>query len=154
MSLPLDSDLFLRTVRAIAGASGSKVAPGSEDFVLWLVSKKVPQELIDLFSREVSEGEIWAGAGTLFGESSIMRWNDDFPEAIQQSLLIIGSAPNGDHICTDLISGDVGYICHEKEWRLNPRGCFVSVSKTMGTFIRDINDESSGIPEDYWEAQH
>lgn len=152
MSIPLESEIFIDTAGTVGGASGSKVGPASAAFVSWLVSKDIPSELIDLFSKCAPKEELWAGAGALFDESSIMRWNDDFPESLQNGLLILGSAPNGDHICIDLLNGEVGYVCHEKEWRVDPRGCFASVSKTLGSFIRDINSESAMIPEDYWEA--
>jgi len=81
-----------------------------------------------------------------------MKWNNDFPEALENDLLITGSAPNGDIICIDLKTGGVGYICHEKDWPSNPRDSYASVSKSIGSFLHEINSNPPLIPEDYWEA--
>ena len=83
----------------------------------------------------------------------MIKWNLSFPEGLAHRLLLVGSAPKGDHIAIDLKRGAVGYICHEQDWRDNPRMHFIAVSPSIGRFLEDISASPTAIPEDYWEAK-
>lgn len=146
-----DKDEFIRAVSAVA-KGGGHTGPWSKRTALWCIRHGLPSELRELFESHMPHNEIWAGAGTLFGESQIIRWNDNFPEALRARLLIVGSGPNGDHIAIDLNNGATGYISHEHDWRINPREFFIAVSPSIGSFLVDINRDPPSIPEDYWDA--
>lgn len=147
----IDKDDFIRAVNTSGGRDGCAGA-WSTSMALWCARHDFPLELRELFETHVAHTEICAGAGALFGESQITRWNDNFPEALSARLLIVGSGPNGDHITIDLNNGATGYISHEHDWRINPRKFFVAVSPSIGNFLVNINRDPPAIPEDYWDA--
>jgi hypothetical protein len=105
-----------------------------------LAQRGLPDEVRRLFEADMPKEELWAGAGALFDEASMVKRNSDFPEALRANLLIVGTAANGDHIAMDLMNGSTGYICHEQEWRVCPREFFVAVSPSIGCYLRDITD--------------
>ena len=148
-----DKHLFIRAALAASKAGGGDVGPWSRESALWFARNELPEELRHLFETDIPMEELWAGAGALFDEGRIIKWNSDFPAALRSSLLIVGTAANGDHIAIDLIDGATGYISHEQEWGLQPRTFFIAVSPSIGCYLRDINRESAVIPEDYWEAK-
>ena len=148
-----DLQMFLRTVQALKLARGGDIGPCSGRTLEWCANQGLPEPIRQLLQDHAPKTEIWAGAGAIFDEARIVSWNEDFPEALRDKLLIVGSAGNGDHIAIDLIDGSTGYICHETQWRLNPRSEFVAVSPSLGKYIRDINQGSTDLPPDYWKAR-
>lgn len=148
-----DKDLFVRMAGALNKAGGGYVGSWSAQTALWFAGKGLPEELCRLFECYIPKQELWAGAGALFDDDGIVRWNSDFPEGLRERLLIIGTAANGDLICTDLATGAIGYVNHEQDWRRHPRGSFISVSPSIGQYLRDINDDPPKVPEDFWDAR-
>jgi hypothetical protein len=149
----IDPKIFAKTIRTIVTAGGGRVGPCSKNTLAWCHTHKLPKEIVDLFQSLTPKSDIWAGAGALYGERMILKYNDDFPEALQAMLFIVGSAPNGDHIAIDLVDGRTGYISHEQNGTIQPRKYFVAVSPSIGCFLRDINMDPSKIPDDYWSAK-
>jgi len=147
----IDKDEFVKIV-SLNLRKNSRTGVWSKETESWYARHEIPWELVELFRTYNSSSEISAGAGTLFEESRIVRWNDDFPEALNTRLLIVGSAPNGDHITIDLNTGGTGYLSHEHDWRGNTREFFVVVSPSIGRFVADLSSDPPTIPEDYWEA--
>ncbi len=113
----------------------------------------MPAQLRKLLRAAAPKEQIWAGAGAIFSESQIVKGNNEFPQALAAKLLIVGTAANGDHVAIDLTGGATGYISHEDQWTEAPRKYFVPVSPSIGTFLRDINTDPTGIPEDFWGAK-
>ena len=148
----VDKQEFVRAARAASKASGD-IGPWSRESASWFLRNGLPEEIRGLFETDIPKRELWAGAGALFDEGRIIKWNSDFPAGVLSNLLIVGTAANGDHIAIDLTNGATGYISHEQDWGLHPRTFFVAVSPSIGCYLRDINRESSVIPEDYWEAK-
>jgi hypothetical protein len=153
MNMQIDKQEFLETLQLLKKAAKVRFGPASTEMLLWASEKKLPSELVGLMKIASLQSEMWAGAGTLFSERGIIEWNDSFPKALISSLLIIGSAANGDHICMDMVTGEIGYMSHELEWMSNPRIFFISICASIGVFVRDINLEASKLPDDYWEAK-
>jgi len=149
----IDKDDFVTITRAFIDTGVVNVGPCSNYTLVWALENHLPYELIDLLKTHSPKTEVWAGAGALFDEARIVQWNNDYPEALANGLLIVGSAPNGDHISIDLRTGDVGYISHEHSWQSTPREFFIAISPSIGAFIRDINIHPTTLPEDYWEAK-
>jgi hypothetical protein len=107
---------------------------------------------VQLFESHIPKTEVWAGAGVLFPELDLVKWNTDFPEGLRARLLIVGSAANGDHIAIDLKDGSTGYISHEHDWPQQPRRYFTAVSQSIGSYLSEINSDPPLLPEDYWAA--
>jgi hypothetical protein len=124
-----------------------------DESVVWCIHNDLPKTLVELFESHIPKTEIWAGAGALFAEWDIVKWNNWFPEALKARLLIVGSAANGDHIAIDLSDGSTGYISHENDWRQRPRQYFIPVSPSIGDYIREINRDPPRVSEDYWDAK-
>jgi hypothetical protein len=153
--MDIDEALFKKSVAILIAAGGGAVGMANEAVSAWLDKSGLPVELIVFFKRYSPKTELWAGAGAIFEENSIVRWNDDFPEAMRTGLLIIGSAPNGDHIVLDFAesSGAVGYLSHEQDLSIcAPRNFFTPVARSIGEFLVKINDEGQALPEDYFDA--
>jgi hypothetical protein len=149
----LAEDIFIKTSNLLQKAEGGTTGPWSPGTAKWFQKHDFPKPLQQLFQNHIPKSEIWAGAGTLFGEIDILKWNDHFPEALHNNLLIVGTAANGDHIAIDLVDGGTGYISHEQKWRSKPRDFFIPVSVSLGNYLRAINQEKPKIPEDYWQAK-
>ena len=149
----IDFEQFNDSIALLEKSGGGAFGPWTDAFARWAKQWNLPQPLKDLFATNIPKTEVWAGAGTLFAEDQILKWNNDFQEALTALLLIIGSAANGDHITLDLTNGSVGYIAHEQKWTLNPRDFFVKVSPSLGLYLFDINNEASSLPNDYWQAK-
>jgi hypothetical protein len=150
----VDQESFIRWVGTFALTRGdAAVGPCSEESVAWCIRNALPRELVALFENHIPKTEIWAGAGALFAESDMVKWNDWFPEALHARLLIIGSAANGDHVVIDLRDGSTGYISHEDGWRHHPRKYFIPVSPSIGSYLHEVDSNSPRIPQDYWDAK-
>lgn len=139
--------------RMLSRAGGGMFGALSPETRRWLEARNAPPELLKLWEDFAFRSEAWAGSGSFFDESKMREWNNDLPEAMASDLLIVGSAANGDHICLDLKTGQVGYLSHEQAWQNEPRRFFISVSESLGSYIGDINARDCKIPEDYWEAR-
>lgn len=129
------------------------MGPCVDSSTKWFKRHDLPSEVLKMFQKFTPKSEVWAGAGVLYDERRMIKYNNDFPEALQARLLIVGSAANGDHISIDLLDGSIGYISHEHNWTLQPRRHFVSVSPSFGRFLRDINEDPPKIADDYWSAK-
>lgn len=132
------------------------VAPAGAEFRRWLRARNLPERLTHFLSRYSPREELWAGAGALFTEGRIMKFNDDFPSALESGLLLLGSAPNGDWIAVDVREwgGATGYISHEHDWEGAPRQFFIGVAPSVGEFVHRQNSEGDeSLPDDYWEAK-
>ena len=151
--MKLDTDVLAETAEILAQAAGFSLEPCSQAFDDWAQAVSLPSELFEFFRSHAPQGELWAGAGALFAECDIPRWNRLYPEALQNGLLVVGSAANGDHIALDTESGAVGYISHEDDWQTHPRAYFIAVSPSLGAYLHTINAEQSTLPDDYWEAK-
>ena len=81
------------------------VAPAGAEFRRWLRARNLPERLTHFLSRYSPREELWAGAAALFTERRIMKFNDDFPSALESGLLLLGSALNGDWIAVDVREG-------------------------------------------------
>jgi hypothetical protein len=150
--MKLDKDTFIELAKIYA-EGGDPFGPCAESTIHWCEKNRLPNEIRNLFQTHIPKVSIGAGAGALFDESNLIRWNEDFPEALGAGLLIVGSAANGDHIAIDLKNGSVGYISHENDWQKQPRNYFATASLSIGFFLRDINQNPPLIPEDYWEVK-
>ena len=148
----IDKKIYVMEARAICRAGGGDVGSWSPESAVWFVGSRLPEEIRQLFENHIPKQELWAGAGALFDEGKIVKWNSDFPAGLRSNLLIVGTAANGDHIAIDLKNGSTGYISHEQDWCVHPRAFFVPVSPSIGCYLRDINRETSIVPGDYWEA--
>jgi hypothetical protein len=149
----IDQEVLGKVFENLTTYEGMVVGPCSSATMRWCERHSLPCEIKNLFSHSIPKTEVWAGAGALFCESEIVRWNEDFPEAIHARLLIVGSAANGDHITLDLNDGAIGYISHEHDWKQDPRQYFIRVSASFGLYVRDINENPTRLPEDYWFAK-
>ena len=47
--------------------------PAGQDFILWLEKYQLPSDLIEAVKRISPKKEIWAGAGTIYPEQTIMN---------------------------------------------------------------------------------
>jgi hypothetical protein len=151
--MKVDQHIYREAAETLVRAGGGTFGAWNDVTQRWSAEHQLPPELQAVFRNAAPKTEIWAGAGTLFGEDQIVRWNNDFPQALQRALLIVGSAPNGDHIAVDLRDGATGYISHEDAWHGDPRRYFIPVSESLGIYLRDINNEEAGLPDDYWAAK-
>jgi hypothetical protein len=149
----IDKTIYVKVAQAICRAGGGDVGPWSPESGAWFVGNRLPEEIRQLFEKHIPKQELWAGAGALFDEVRIIKWNSDFPAGLGSNLLIVGTAANGDHIAIDLKNGSTGYISHAQDWGVHPRAFFVPVSPSSGCYLRDISHAPSIIPEDYWEAK-
>lgn len=149
----VDDDIFIKTCKRLQSGGGAAIGPWSSETAAWFMRHGLPEPLQQLFRSHAPKTDIWAGAGTLFGEANVLKWNDWFPEACRSQLLIVGSAANGDHIAIDLKDGRVGYISHEHDWRSKPRDFFIPVSVSFGRYLDGINNERPKVPADYWQAK-
>ena len=148
-----DPDLYEKAATILVAANAGKFGPGSPAFINWLTINEMPFELIELFRHLSPLRETWLGAGGLYDEARIVSINDLLPEGLQSDLLIVGSAPNGDHIAVDIADGAVGYLCHEADWQKEgARNWFIAVSDSLGNYMSEINCGGS-LPDDYWEAR-
>jgi hypothetical protein len=148
----IDKELFVSAARVASNEPEGNIGPWSHESESWFVMNDLPKWIRALFERYIPKRELWAGAGALFDERRILKWNSDFPHALRSKLLIVGTAANGDHIAIDLNDGVTGYISHEHEWEVNPRSFFIGVSPSIGRYLSDMNRESSLLPDDYWGA--
>ena len=116
-AMKLDLDILTEEAEEALVQHGL-VGPASRDFVAWMESKRLPQDLIRALTRMSPKKEIWAGAGALFAEEGIIKVNEDFPQALRAELFYVGCAGNGDPIAIDLGpgAGATGYIDHEMVW--------------------------------------
>lgn len=149
----IDKADFIKTIQALTHTKGGKAGPCLARTLVWAEKKQLPRKLIDLLRSHAPKTEVWAGAGALFDETQLVRWNDDFPEALTSNLLIVGRAGNGDHIGLDLLTGAVGYLSHEHDWQPTPRQFFIPVTRSLGFFLRKSNSARAALPGDYWEAK-
>jgi hypothetical protein len=149
----VDKKAFLGWAEILGSSGGGKFGPCLEGTLLWCIKNDIPEELVELFRCCIPKTEIWAGAGTLFSELDIIKWNDWFPEALHARLIIVGSAPNGDHIAIDLVNGATGYIDHEDDWREQPKMYFIPVSTSIASYIQAINYDPQQVAQDYWDAK-
>ena len=150
-----DEELFKKFIAAAEPAGGASAGAADKSVLSWLNQSELPVELKAFLSGNSPKTELWAGAGAIFEEKAIVKWNDDFPAPVKSGLLIIGSAANGDHIVLDFLEGHgaVGYLNHEQDVSVcEPRDFFVPVAKSIGEFLTEINDEDATLPEDYFEA--
>ena len=150
--MKLDEDIFIELVKTHAEDKGV-LGPCVKSTARWCEKNRLPDEIRHLFKTNMPKANISAGAGTLFDELNLIRWNEDFPEALHARLLIIGSAANGDHIVINMKDGSTGYISHENDWQQSPRNYFVAVSPSIGSYLRDINHNPPLVPEDFWMAK-
>ena len=148
-----DKNLYLEMAAVLKIGGGRKFGAATAATLKWGKENKLSKALFDLFEVAAPKSEVWAGAGALYAEKTIVRWNNDFPEALKARLLIIGSAANGDHITIDLKTGEVGYLDHESDWAANPRKHFIVFSPSLGSFVQEINGENQTLPDDYHEAK-
>lgn len=152
----LQEELFEKTVRRLAQAGGGRVGRASPEVARWLESSRMlPSRLVSFLTTHSPKTELWAGAGCIFDEATIMRRNMDFPGAIQAGLFIIGSAPNGDLVVVDLEKspGAIGYLMHEQMYSVQDiRSVFVPICGSVGEFISRINADERDLPNDYFEA--
>jgi len=151
--MKVDKRIFIKTAESFSIAGKGALGPWRRSTEVWSSKQYFPEQLKNLFKTHIPKVEIGAGAGALFDELRIIRWNDDFPEALKAKLLIVGTAPNGDHIVVDLKTGATGYMSHEHDWQSDPREFFIAVSDSLGNFLRDINSNPSRVPDDYWDAR-
>lgn len=151
--MELNTEAYRNAARLMNAALSGSFGPATRKFASWLDSRRIPNDLIDVFKEFSPKHESWLGAGSFFDEQRIMSWNEDMPEALLDGLLIIGSACNGDHIAIDILNGNAGYICHEADWRKGgPRKSYVSINNSFGGFVKEVNNPEAGLPSDYWEA--
>jgi hypothetical protein len=150
--MQIDKDAFVDTATKHGSLKGF-LDRCEQTTSIWLADKALPEELMELLESSMPKVEIWAGAGTIFDELNLIKWNKNFPEALRSKLLIFGTAPNGDHIAIDLNDGGTGYISHEHDWRHKPRDYFIGVSRSIGSFLRDVNKNPPTVPEDFWDAK-
>lgn len=148
----LDAEQYYETVSRVVAAGGGQVGPASPSFKAWLAFRNIPVVLQEMFAKASPHTELWAGSGALYNQARIQQRNEDFLTETVCGLLIVGTAPNGDHITIDLRSGATGYISHEHDWEADPRRYFVPVSPSFGRYFQEINSKASQVPEDYWEA--
>ena len=152
----LQEELFDRTVQQLSQSSGGSVGLASAEFASWLASsQKFPPHLVSFLTTHSPKTELWAGAGSIFDETTIMHQNLERPRLLQASLFIIGCAPNGDFIALDLenSSGAIGYVMHEQVDSVQSvRSVFVPICGSIGEFISRINADEHDLPNDYSEA--
>lgn len=145
-------ECYVQIAERLVNAVGGKLGPCSHRMRQWLQAQELPDFVRSMLCDFSPDRELWAGAGVVFEEAGIVRWNDDFPEALNSDLLILGSASNGDHIAVDLNTGETGYINHEVDWPKKPRSDFIAVAPSFGVYLRDINETPSSMPDDYFAA--
>lgn len=154
--MKLHEELFEKTVQQLAQAGGGRVGRASPEVTRWLESLRlVPPRLVSFLRTHSPKTELWAGAGCIFDEATIMRRNVDFPGVIQAGLFIIGDAPNGDLVVLDLEKspGAIGYLMHEQMYSVRDiRSLFVPICESVGEFISRINADERDLPNDYFEA--
>jgi len=150
-----DEAIFDECAKVLKSAGGGTVGNASPSFISWLKEHGVPSELIDFFKSSCPKTELWAGAGVLFDEAAIVKWNDWHPTMMKAGLLLVGSGPDGTHIVVDFSigNGQVGYVCHECDLaKVSIRKFYVPVEDSLGKFLQLINKENSTLPDDYREA--
>jgi hypothetical protein len=154
--MKLHEELFEKAVEQLALAGGGRVGRASPEVARWLESMRLlPPRLVSFLSTHSPKTELWAGAGCIFDEATIMRRNVDFPGVILAGLFIIGSAPNGDLVVLDLDKspGAIGYLMHEQMYSVQDiRSVFVPVCESVGEFVSRINADERDLPNDYFEA--
>jgi hypothetical protein len=151
----LDENIFVEYAKKLESVGGGRIGPATHTFVQWLNDHDVGEELKSFFTKYSPKAELWAGAGTIFDESVIVKWNDCFPSAVKSGLLIIGSGPDGTHIVLDfkVDKGAIGYVSHECNLgEISPRNFYVPVTRTLGRYLSEINAEKCSLPADYREA--
>lgn len=152
----LGEELFEEAVQQLAQAGGGSVGKASPEVAQWLQSlHRLPPHFVSFLTDHSPKTELWAGAGCVFDEATIMRRNTDFPGALQAGLFIIGSAPNGDLVVVDTekSAGAVGYLMHERMYsEQNLRSLFIPICDSIGEFLSRINADEHGLPNDYFEA--
>jgi hypothetical protein len=85
------------------------IGPASPEFISWMEAKGIPADLVQALTRISPKKEIWAGAGSIFPERDIMKFNDEFPQALASQLFYVGCAGNSDPIAIDLGQGERGW---------------------------------------------
>src|SRR5689334_8510340 len=120
-----DLSSFIETTDLLSRAGSGPCGSCPKDVYGWFLEAGLPQPVLDLFRDHAPLGDVWAGAGGLFPAATVVAYNKLYPEALAHDLLIIGSAPNGDHITIDLNDGSTGYLSHEHDWRCSPRKFFI-----------------------------
>src|SRR5262245_29167731 len=76
-------------------------------------------------------------------------------EPLEQGFLIIGTCPNGDPVMVALREPDlpVFYLSHEQLHERPLQEVMRNVSDSLAAFDRDLSDEDSGLPLDYWDLK-
>lgn len=154
--MKLAAERFEETVRRLSHATGGRIGDASPEVAQWLDSlHQLPPSLVTFLKTHSPKTELWAGAGFIFDEATIMRRNTEFPGPLRAGLFILGSAPNGDLIVLDLdISpGAVGYLNHERMYSVRDlRSIFAPICESVGEFVWRINANEGDLADDYFEA--
>ena len=152
----LSAELFENVMQRLSPAGGGRTGLATREVAEWLESlRQLAPDFVEFLKHHSPKTEIWAGAGFIFDEATIMRRNTEFPEALQAGLFILGSAPNGDLIVLDSEKepGAVGYLMHERMYSAqNVRSWYVPVCGSIGEFLSRINEDESKLPDDYFQA--
>lgn len=81
-------------------------------------------------------------------------WEEDFQRALQNNLLLVGSARNGDIVVLDVEDYEVGILFHDYFWENkeeNPRKYLIKMDCSLGQFF--LNSVSvQDYPIDAYEA--
>jgi hypothetical protein len=154
--MKLGARRFEETVRRLDRGGLGRIGNATPEVAHWLESlHELPPSFVSFMKTHSPKTEIWAGAGGIFDETAIMRWNREFPAPLQAGLFILGSAPNGDLIVLDLENspGAVGYLNHERMYSVQDlRPIFVPICESLGEFLWRINANENDLPDDYFEA--
>ena len=75
----IDKDIFVKSARTVCKAGGGDIGRWSRETALWFDENGLPEEIRQLFETDIPKKELWAGAGALFDEVRIIKWNSDFP---------------------------------------------------------------------------
>lgn len=151
----MGNEHFARIAPHLRSSEGGRFDGASPRMTQWLQGLDVPSELKAFFLEHSPKTEIWAGAGFLFDEESIVRRNTEHTAALRTGFFIVGSAPNGDLIVIDIAVGEgtVGYVMHDKMWETKEwRDIYVPVCPSLGEYLLRINTSETDLPNDYFDA--
>jgi hypothetical protein len=154
--MKLDEHLFMRAIQPLSEAGVGEVGLASAEFAKWIESLyMLPSDLVAFLKKHAPKTNLYAGAGSIYDQNTIMRENTANSRFLEAGLFILGCAPNGDFIVLDLkeYPGAVGYVSHDRmDFGYEPRSVFARVCDSIGEFMSRINADDSDLPDDYYEA--
>jgi hypothetical protein len=137
MKMRLDLDLLLQVVRECNNDELHLTVPPPH-FGKWIEERSLPEDLGNFLKSTAFSTEMSIGAATLHDFRGVRAWDHDFPSFIDQGLICVGAAIDGNPVVIDFQeNGRTGFVSQDQPYYepdAQLRSMFRSVSPSLGEF--------------------